>query len=227
MARAPRRRPRQGPALPRRRATTARCWATPTPTSSGRARPTASASRTRSTSHPDAAGRGFGRLLLAELLRALRGGRRPPDARGDRRLGQRRLDRRAPRARLRARRHHRRRGWKFERWLRRRAHAAQPRRRAPRWRPHDARRDRTAAGHAPRRVATWLAFLGGRLGLHRFYLRGARDAWAGCSRADRCSASTASGACASLGVDDCASWALIPLLASRSRRRCCTRSSTA
>jgi hypothetical protein len=27
-------------------------------------------------------------------------------------------------------------------------------------------------------VATWLAFLGGTLGLHRFYLHGARDLWA-------------------------------------------------
>jgi TM2 domain-containing membrane protein YozV len=29
-----------------------------------------------------------------------------------------------------------------------------------------------------RAVATWLAVLGGSLGLHRFYLHGARDAWA-------------------------------------------------
>ena len=29
-----------------------------------------------------------------------------------------------------------------------------------------------------RAVATWLALLGGGLGLHRFYLHGARDLWA-------------------------------------------------
>jgi hypothetical protein len=41
----------------------------------------------------------------------------------------------------------------------------------------------TSAGAAPRAprsraVATWLALVGGSLGLHRFYLHGARDAWA-------------------------------------------------
>ena len=41
----------------------------------------------------------------------------------------------------------------------------------------------TAAGEPPKRgrsraVATWLALLGGSLGLHRFYLYGARDGWA-------------------------------------------------
>ena len=35
-----------------------------------------------------------------------------------------------------------------------------------------ARRERSKA------VATWLAVLGGPLGLHRFYLHGARDVWA-------------------------------------------------
>jgi len=41
----------------------------------------------------------------------------------------------------------------------------------------------TAAGEPPKRgrsraVATWLALLGGSLGLHRMYLYGARDVWA-------------------------------------------------
>jgi hypothetical protein len=41
----------------------------------------------------------------------------------------------------------------------------------------------TSAAGAPRptrsrAVATWLALVGGSLGLHRFYLHGARDAWA-------------------------------------------------
>ncbi len=33
-------------------------------------------------------------------------------------------------------------------------------------------------GARSKAVATWLAVIGGSLGLHRFYLRGARDAWA-------------------------------------------------
>ena len=36
----------------------------------------------------------------------------------------------------------------------------------------------TEAGGASKAVATWLAVIGGRLGMHRFYLHGARDAWA-------------------------------------------------
>ena len=36
----------------------------------------------------------------------------------------------------------------------------------------------TRDGRAPSKaVATWLAFLGGSLGLHRFYLHGVRDPW--------------------------------------------------
>jgi hypothetical protein len=61
-------------------------------------------------------------------------------------------------------------------------------------------------------AATWLAIVGGGLGLHRFYLRGPRDPWAwafwpptltglaGVVRMDR------------LGQDDLLSWLLIPLL---------------
>ena len=60
--------------------------------------------------------------------------------------------------------------------------------------------------------ATWLALLGGSLGLHRFYLRGLSDAWAwlfplptlmgvyGVLRARQ------------YGLDDHLSWILIPLL---------------
>ena len=60
--------------------------------------------------------------------------------------------------------------------------------------------------------ATWLALLGGSLGLHRFYLRGLSDAWAwlfplptlmgvyGVLRARQ------------YGLDDHLSWVLIPLL---------------
>jgi hypothetical protein len=61
-------------------------------------------------------------------------------------------------------------------------------------------------------VATWLAFLGGPLGLHRFYLRGIGDIWGwlyplpsafglyGVIRAQQ------------MGLDDHWSWVLIPLL---------------
>lgn len=61
-------------------------------------------------------------------------------------------------------------------------------------------------------LAAWLAFLGGTLGLHRFYLRGLRDVWGwvlvlptllgllGVQRMDH------------LGQDDRLAWLLIPLL---------------
>jgi hypothetical protein len=61
-------------------------------------------------------------------------------------------------------------------------------------------------------VVTWLALLGGSLGLHRFYLHGRRDLWGwlhpwptllglwGVQRMDR------------LGQDDRLAWLLIPLL---------------
>ena len=36
----------------------------------------------------------------------------------------------------------------------------------------------SAAGHyKSKTLATWIAVLGGSLGLHRFYLHGFRDAW--------------------------------------------------
>lgn len=61
-------------------------------------------------------------------------------------------------------------------------------------------------------VAAWLAFLGGPLGLHRFYLHGLRD-WLGWMLP----VPTALGAYGiyrmwTLGQDDIASWVLIPLL---------------
>lgn len=61
-------------------------------------------------------------------------------------------------------------------------------------------------------VATWLAVLGGTLGLHRFYLRGWRDRWGwlyplptllGLAGVQRVRA---------FGQDDMVSWLLIPLL---------------
>ena len=68
------------------------------------------------------------------------------------------------------------------------------------------------APYKSKTLATWIALLGGTLGLHRFYLAGARDPWAwlfpwptllgvyGVHRAR------------SFGLDDRLSWLLIPLL---------------
>jgi hypothetical protein len=68
------------------------------------------------------------------------------------------------------------------------------------------------ARYKSKTLATWVALLGGTLGLHRFYLVGARDPWAwlfpwptllgvyGVHRAR------------SFGLDDPLSWLLIPLL---------------
>ncbi|MFZ5549988.1 MAG: hypothetical protein ACOZJX_14945 [Pseudomonadota bacterium] len=61
-------------------------------------------------------------------------------------------------------------------------------------------------------TATWLAVLGGSLGLHRHYLHGPRDPWAWLF----CPATLAGLAgvirMRNLGQDDMVSWALIPLL---------------
>ena len=172
----PRRRAGQGPALAGGRARRRRCWATPTPTTSGRAGPTASASRTRSTCADDARGQGLGRLLLAELLARCEaaGARQMLAVIGDsanagsigvhRALGFEHV------GVLQAA------GWKFDRWLdvvlmqkraRRRAtppHAGGPRMTQP-------------APLQSKTLATWIALLGGSLGLHRFYLHGLRDRW--------------------------------------------------
>ena len=43
--------------------------------------------------------------------------------------------------------------------------------------PSPPRHERRPAPAVPA-VATWLAVLGGSLGLHRFYLHGVRDLWA-------------------------------------------------
>ena len=66
--------------------------------------------------------------------------------------------------------------------------------------------------HKSKTLATWIALIGGGLGLHRFYLHGRRDMWGwlhplpfglgiyGIRRVER------------LGQDDALSWLLIPLL---------------
>jgi len=69
-----------------------------------------------------------------------------------------------------------------------------------------------ALGYKSKTLATWVAVLGGSLGLHRFYLHGLRDRWgwlyvwptlAGLYGVQRMRA---------LGVDDHLAWALIPFL---------------
>jgi hypothetical protein len=61
-------------------------------------------------------------------------------------------------------------------------------------------------------IATWLALLGGSLGLQRFYLHGWRDAWGWC-----CIPPTLLGLyglqrARQIGLDDHLSWLLLPLL---------------
>ena len=86
---------------------------------------------------------------------------------------------------------------------------------------------RATAGRARSRVvATWLALLGGSLGLHRFYLYGARDGWAWL-----CPWPTLVGAYGfwrlrEIGVDDARGALLVRSSARWSRQRCCRRSST-
>jgi hypothetical protein len=71
---------------------------------------------------------------------------------------------------------------------------------------------RPTPGYRSKTLATWIALVGGALGLHRFYLHGLRDPWGwlyplpalvglyGVQRAQQ------------FGQDDRLSWALIPLI---------------
>lgn len=60
-------------------------------------------------------------------------------------------------------------------------------------------------------LATWLAFLGGPLGLHRFYLHGWGDAWGWLSPVPTALGFWGLERVRALGVDDMLSWGLIPL----------------
>ena len=71
---------------------------------------------------------------------------------------------------------------------------------------------RRRPGHKSKTLATWIALIGGSLGLHRFYLAGWRDIWGwmypiptllGLAGVQRMRA---------FGQDDQFAWALIPLL---------------
>jgi TM2 domain-containing membrane protein YozV len=60
--------------------------------------------------------------------------------------------------------------------------------------------------------ATWLAFLGGGLGLHRFYLFGPRDAWGWLWPLPTAIGVYGAWRGATLGQDDQLAWLLVPLL---------------
>lgn len=61
-------------------------------------------------------------------------------------------------------------------------------------------------------LATWIALLGGGLGLHRIYLHGAKDPWAWLFWPPTIAGLAGVMRMRNLGQDDMASWALIPLL---------------
>ena len=61
-------------------------------------------------------------------------------------------------------------------------------------------------------VATWLALIGGSLGLHRFYLFGARDMWAWLIMLPTFVGAYGIYRMRELGQDDMLAWLLIPLL---------------
>jgi hypothetical protein len=61
-------------------------------------------------------------------------------------------------------------------------------------------------------LATWIAILGGSLGLHHFYLRGWRNAWGWLYPIPTLAGLAGVVRMRNLGVDDHLSWALIPWL---------------
>jgi hypothetical protein len=70
-----------------------------------------------------------------------------------------------------------------------------------------------AAGRAPSKaVATWLALVGGSLGLHRFYVLGVRDPWAWLHPLPTLVGAYGLWRLRTWGVDDARGSALVPLL---------------
>lgn len=61
-------------------------------------------------------------------------------------------------------------------------------------------------------LATWIALVGGSLGLHRFYLHGPRDPWAWLWPIPTLAGAYGISRVLELGQDDPLSWALLPLL---------------
>ncbi len=68
------------------------------------------------------------------------------------------------------------------------------------------------SGPKSKTLATWIALLGGGLGLHRLYLHGAKDPWAWVFWPPTLVGMVGVLRMRSLGQDDMLSWALIPLL---------------
>lgn len=66
--------------------------------------------------------------------------------------------------------------------------------------------------HKSKTLATWIALVGGSLGLHRFYLRGWRDAWGWLYPVPTLLGLAGVMRMRNLGQDDQIAWALIPLL---------------
>ena len=67
-------------------------------------------------------------------------------------------------------------------------------------------------GPKSKTLATWLAVLGGALGVHRLYLHGAKDPWAWAFWPPTLAGLVGVLRMRDLGQDDMLSWALIPLL---------------
>jgi hypothetical protein len=66
--------------------------------------------------------------------------------------------------------------------------------------------------HRSKTIATWIALLGGSLGLHRFYLAGLRDAWGWLYPVPTLLGLHGVMRMRALGQDDHLAWLLIPLL---------------
>ena len=70
----------------------------------------------------------------------------------------------------------------------------------------------SSLGYKSKTLATWLALVGGSVGLHRFYLHGFRDAWGWLFIVPSTIGLYGVQRMRLLGVDDHLAWALIPLL---------------
>jgi len=70
----------------------------------------------------------------------------------------------------------------------------------------------THVGFKSKTLATWIALIGGSLGLHRFYLHGLRDVWGWLYPAPTLLGLVGVQRALEFGQDDRLSWALIPLL---------------
>ena len=67
-------------------------------------------------------------------------------------------------------------------------------------------------GYKSKTLATWAAFLGGGLGLHRFYLYGLRDVWGWLWTLPTLAGAVGLRRFLALGQDDHLAWLLLPLL---------------